>query len=121
MSTQRVDSDDVIAIYPTDQDLQVYITTATLIVSERLVGHYTEARLTEIERWLSAHLAATSGGSSSSGSSGQISEVRADEISVRYTTEALDSSRYGEHVRLLDYKGILAQDMTSKIAYFSVH
>ena len=119
MSTQRVDSDDVIAIYPTDQDLQVYITTATLIVSERLVGHYTEARLTEIERWLSAHLASTSG--SSTGSSGQVSEVRADEISVKYTTEALDSSRYGQHVRLLDYKGVLANDMTSKIAYFSVH
>ena len=119
MSTQRIEPDDVQAIFPTSLDLQPFIDTATVIVSERLVGHYTELRLTEIERWLTAHLASTSG--SSTGSTGQVSEVRADEISVKYTTEALASTRYGDHVRLLDYKGILAQDMTSKIAYFSVH
>ena len=113
MSTQRVDSDDVQEIFPSTIDFQPFITTASVIVSERLVGHYSEARLTEIERWLSAHLASSSGaGASGSGSgAGQVSEIRADEITVRYSTgaeaAALASTRYGQHVMLLDYKGIL--------------
>ena len=59
MSTQRVDSGRCPGHLCHQQDLQPYIETATLIVTERLVGHYTEARLREIEKWLSAHLACT--------------------------------------------------------------
>ena len=122
MSTQRVAPDDVLAIFATDLALQPFIETATLIVTERLVGHYTEARLTEIERWLTAHLASTSGGGGSSTGVGQVSEIRADEITVRYATDAasgegLDSSRFGRHVRMLDYKNLLS----STVARFSVH
>ena len=119
MSFQRVEPDDVRAIFPSSQDLQPFIATATLLVTERLVGHYSDARLREIERWLAAHLASTSG--SSPASSGQVSEVRAEEISVKYATDTLDSSRFGEQVALLDYKGILKSDMQSTIAHFSVH
>ena len=125
MSTQRIEAADVQAIYPTSQELQPFIETATLLVSERLLGHYSEARLTEIERWLSAHLASTSAVSASSVGGGQVSEIRADEITVRYATGSgsgsATGSKYGDHVKLLDYKGILAQDLTGKIAKFSVH
>ena len=125
MSTQRIAPADVLAIYPTEMDLQPFILTATLLVTERLVGHYTEARLTEIERWLTAHLASTSSSGSSTGSSGQVSSVRAEEITISYATgtlgEGLASSRYGEHVQMLDYLGLLTHDMTSKPAKFSVH
>ena len=125
MNYQRCDSDDVQAIFATNLDVQPYIKTATLIVSERLAGHYSDARLREIEIWLSAYLASGSASSSSSGGGGQVSQVRADEITVSYAT-----ARWGKGsrvhgmarmVRMLDYKGILQQDMTSTVAHFSVH
>ena len=126
MNYQRVAAEDVQAIYATEQDLQPFIDTATLIVTERLVGHYSDARLREIEKWLTAHLACTSSGGGASGSGGgQVSQVRADEISISYATaplgEGLANSRYGQHLKMLDYKGILTQDSTSTVAHFSVH
>lgn len=124
MTTQRVVEADVRAIFPTfpaDISLQPFIETAAMIVTERLVGHYTDARLFEIERWLAAHLASQFSGGS--GGAGQISEMRAEEITIRYSTAVADSpeNRFTAHLRLLDYKGILESDQKSTVARFVVH
>lgn len=82
-----------------------FITAANLIVTEDLVSAgYTEARLGLIETWLSAHLVK--------------STIDRDEESqtivnttVRFQGEtalSLDSTPYGQQVKMLDPSGILA-------------
>ena len=125
MNYQRVAADDVQAIYATEQDLQPFIDTATLIVTERLVGHYSDARLREIENWLTAHLAArvAAGGPVGAGRAGQSGAGGRNQYQLCDAPlgEGLANSRYGQHLKMLDYKGILTQDSTSKVAHFSVH
>lgn len=124
VTTQRVAREDVLGIYPTQQVLQPFIEVASCIVSERLNGVYSEERLRHLELYLSAHLAwlgSTTGGSGG----GQITSVKADEISISYAGpklgEGLDGSPYGQMLKLLDDKGILKQAMTSTVAHFEVH
>lgn len=119
MTTQRVVDADVRAIFPTfaaDRSFQPYIETASVIVTERLVGHYTALRLREIERWLAAWLA------SQSHQESQMTETRADEITIRYATQSGGTgAAFAQHLRLLDFLGLLQADQTATVARFSVH
>ena len=83
-----------------------FITTANLIVNEELVGSgMTDARLVEVEKWLSAHLLATRD------QRYQSKAVDSNRTTVSYqgkTGLGLKATFYGQQVLLLDRSGTLA-------------
>lgn len=103
----RVTPADVRLIFPTDlsdAELQAFIDTAHLLINEELADSgLTEERLTEIELYLSAHLAALA-------DPRKKSEMIAGEWQFTNTGETgmgLTSTHYGQTVLLLDTSGIL--------------
>lgn len=85
-------------------DLKPFLTAAQGLVSARLEGEgYTDGELTEIERWLAAHLAAVR--------DPRVSEEGVGSSQFRYEGETglgLDFTRYGQQVQVLEHRGILA-------------
>ena len=113
MANQRVVDADVKQILDTSLDTQPFIVAANLTVTERLAGEYTDARLQQIELYLSAHLAALR--------DPRLTELTVDGTTARYEHGSqagvgLLSTRYGQTVQQLDYKGILAQDAQTTVA-----
>jgi hypothetical protein len=89
----------------TDQQLAPMIAMAAMETGERLTGlGISEARLTEIERWLSAHFVAASldPRRKSQGVSG------ASETFEGQQGMGLESTRYGQQAIVLDTTGTLA-------------
>lgn len=86
-----------------DVSMTPFIETASALVDELLADTYSDTHLEIIERWLAAHFYA-------------VRFPRATQETVRgisekyesYVRLALDVTRYGQQVRLLDYLGILA-------------
>ena len=103
----RVDADDVKEIFETDlTDAQVnaFINTAHLLVEEELGNQgLSEGRLTEIEKYLSAHFAALRDQRLESETTGEHSWRAQGK-----TDMGLDATIYGQQARILDTSGTLA-------------
>lgn len=104
----RIQATDLEDIFDTDLtaiQLNAFIAGAHVIVNENLVGKgLSEALLTEIEKWLAAHLASIR-------DQRVQSENIAGEYSVTYqgkTGLGLDATLYGQMVKQFDHTGTLA-------------
>jgi hypothetical protein len=110
MANQRVVDADVKQILVTTLDTQPFIVAANLVVTERFAtSGYSEARLQQLELWLAAHLACIA--------DPRVVELDADGATATYEAGklgmGLDSTRYGQQIKWLDYLGILLQDNAS--------
>lgn len=111
-------ADDVKAILETalsDEDIGAYINGATELVNNTLSA-LPEALKNEIVRWLSAHLIAST-------REQQIAKATAGPASVTFqgsTGLGLDSTQYGQQVKVLDYTGGLASLGRVKASLFAV-
>lgn len=105
--TQRVTVDQVNNIIDTGRDLTTFIETANLIVTEDLVGKgLSDARLTQIELYLTAHLVTLTE------ERGGLTRTRTGDATDGYaaptrTGKGLELTRYGQMVMTLDTTGIL--------------
>ena len=89
-----------------DTDLDYFISLADLEIVEKLTGKgLSDARLKEIERWLTAHFIASS-------RDPQIKSEGVDVLSSSYegqTGMGLEFTRYGQQVMKLDTSGTLGR------------
>jgi hypothetical protein len=106
----RVDYDDVKAIMDgcttAGATVTIFITSANALINRVFVNDatMTEDMLTEIEKWLAAHLIASTVFRTTS-------DEKLGDASVKYTGEwgkKLESTPYGQMVLLLDASGLLA-------------
>lgn len=117
MSVRTV-GEDVKAILDTSltaEQVESYIQAASLIVDEQLVGEsLSDALLTEIEKWLAAHLVASTRDM-------RVQKESADGISLTYqgkTGLGLDATFYGQTTKRLDPTGKLgALDQPNRRSY----
>lgn len=95
---------DIIDTEKTSSQVDPYITSAHLVVDQHLLGQgLSEALLTEIERWLSAHFVAVD--------DKQEDFVWIGDSRARFGGKfglGLDFTAYGQQVKLLDPTGALA-------------
>ena len=104
----RVTEEDVLAILPADTgldygDIDPYIVSANALVTDLLADEHTDAVLTEIEKWLSAHMASVV-------RERLIKKAGAGGAMVEYAgwwTDGLGSIQYGQMVLMLDTSNIL--------------
>lgn len=104
---------DIMEDFVDSTKLPPFITSANRIVTSSLSDYYEEATLKDIELWLSAHLA-------SSTLYRQVVTEKMFDSSIRYNSIGgirLDSTNYGQQVKLLDYKGILNDLTKNKIVF----
>jgi hypothetical protein len=95
---------EIIKTSLTDSEVEPFITSANQLVTEKLAdSDHSDARLKEIERWLSAHFVAIRDPRMRSQSVG---EAR-DQYHVPTLGKGLDSTVYGLQVKLLDTTGTL--------------
>jgi hypothetical protein len=103
----RTSAADVRAIMSTelgDTAIEAYINVANKMVTNSVTCGLSEDELTEIERWLTAHLIAIT-------QERQATEEKLGEASMKYTGvfgEGLKSTSYGQTVLQLDTCGQLA-------------
>jgi len=103
----RVTDAEVEAIIDYDDtiDLTPFITVANQLVTELCTdSNHSDARLLEIERWLSAHFYHIR--------DQHVSQERAGEVGVNYQYKvdlAFNQTKYGQQALLLDTGGSLAQ------------
>ena len=114
---QRVTDADVKAILDTTVNTEPFIVAASLLIDTHLASAgLSLALLTEIERWLAAHLVCIR--------DPRLHEARADSVSLRFERgkpgSGLDATGYGSQVKLLDPTGILDTVLTMKRATFNV-
>ncbi|OQY11129.1 MAG: hypothetical protein B6I31_05515 [Desulfobacteraceae bacterium 4572_19] len=82
----------------TDTDIETYIQTANLLIENIIQKPLTESLLTEIEKWLSAHLISIT-------RERFTTEEKIGDASVKYAgkyLEGLHSTSYGQMVLILD-------------------
>src|SRR6056297_1474387 len=104
LMSNRVTSGDVKEIIETDINVAPFITAANIIVDEKLGNsNLSSGHLAEIERWLSAHLVAVSDKRAMSETMGDAS-IKFD---ISKKGLGLDSTEYGQQVKLLDTTGTL--------------
>jgi hypothetical protein len=101
----RVTSQEVKEIIETSiTDVTVFITSANLIVTDYLAGEgYSTEKLKEIERWLSAHFVCAM--------DMRVQSESVNGASASYqgsTGMGLDSTSYGQRVKMLDSSGVLS-------------
>lgn len=97
-----------------DPVVDAFITTANLIVTDVLGSDTTlsTAQLTEIEKWLTAHLLAST-------REKQEQKEKVGDADVTYqgkTGMGLDATMYGQQVKILDTTGKMAQKLGKKSA-----
>ena len=86
-------------------DLTPFITAANLVITARLSGAgHSDELLKEIERWFSAHLIASRDPLTKIEKLGDASRTIQGEFG-----KGLDSTTYGQNVKLLDTSGIMAK------------
>lgn len=104
----RVTDSEVKEIYVTTSDTTPFITTATLLVDEELVGlGYSSNRLKQIELYLAAHFAVISlekGGLRSR----KIDEAEDEYKPIEAAAKGFMSTRFGQQALSLDNEGKLA-------------
>lgn len=99
----RVTEADVKEIIATDEHCEPFITIASMIVDDKLVGQgLSDDRLFEIERWLAAHFVAIKDPRQTSESIAGASANFGASLG-----KGLDATSYGQQVKLLDTTGIL--------------
>ena len=115
----RVTEDEVKAIfpYPDNADLTPFIDSAHLVVEGTLGSEgLSEDLLKEIERWLSAHFASARYSVNSKEKVGDVDVTKQGKWGM-----GLDSTDYGQKVKLLDPTGKLDElDDIKKQIYFEV-
>ncbi len=105
----RTDAATVKLIFNTtmpDPQINAFIVTANLVVTENLADSgLSDERLTEIEKWLTAHLAST-----------RDQRTQSETVDGRTTLSfqgktgmGLDATYYGQMVKTLDTTGILSE------------
>lgn len=112
----RTNATDVLAIMDTDlseREVSPFITPANLIVTSKLSSSgLSDELLTEIEKWLSAHLASCL--------SRSVGKEKIADMEITYDGfkpgQGLESTIYGSQVLLLDTTGTLG-DLGKKRAY----
>jgi len=101
----RVSDAEVKEIIDTSVTTTAFISAANLVVTEKLGSSgLSEDLLKEIERWLAAHLIASS-------KDKQVESETIGDVSATYqgkTDMGLDSTFYGQQVKLLDTTGTMA-------------
>jgi hypothetical protein len=113
----RVVDADVKAILDTDVLTDPFILSANLLVNQWLLNSgLSDALLTEIERWIAAHLTCMLDPRESAKAMGD------QRVSFEAGTlkEGLAFTRYGQQAMLLDPTGILANAQIGKRTSFSV-
>ncbi|HDS00521.1 MAG TPA: DUF4054 domain-containing protein [candidate division Zixibacteria bacterium] len=108
----RIQENEVLEIMDTaltQAQITPFLQAANLVVTDKLTGEYRTDLLAEIERWLAAHLAAMLDPQTSREKLGD-----ADATYEGKTGMGLDFTRYGQQVKVLEYKGILAELGQSK-------
>lgn len=101
----RVTDNEVKKILNTTIETTPFIATASLIVDETLADQgLSDARLKQIELYLSAHLACTM--------DPRLTNESVGDASNTYQTasaggKGLDATSYGQHVKMLDTTGLL--------------
>lgn len=110
-TTSRATEIEVKAIMDTaltEEQITPFLRSATLDIDRLPTDHgYSEGRLREIEAWLAAHNA--------SARDPQITEEKTGQTTTKYggtLGTGLDSTRFGQVVKRLDYKGYLSQGDT---------
>ena len=91
----------------TDPQINAYISVSTSIVTDVFVNNTTlgDVRLEEIERWLTAHLIAST-------RERQTTEEWIGDVKIKYAGtfgEGLKSTTYGQMVLFLDSTGLIAK------------
>jgi len=106
-----INEDDVLHILDVEislSDITPHLDLAKLIVSEDLAGSsHSAARLDEITRWLAAHLVSIEHPQVSQERFGSLSQTY--DVPFTQSLDALDTTRYGRHVKFLDTSGVLAK------------
>jgi hypothetical protein len=119
----RVDYDDVKAIMDNcttaNATITIFITTANTIINKVFANDVTmsEEVLTEIEKWLAAHLIASTVFRTTS-------EEKLGDASVKYTGEwgkKLESTPYGQMVLILDSSGLMANAGKMSASIYAVN
>jgi len=109
LSHTRINPAGLRSIFKTeliDSDLQVFIDTSNLIVTEELGSSgLSDDRLKEIERFLAAHFATTADPQMQSERIGSEYQYR---VQGQFG-EGLKSTTYGQQVLLLDTTGLMAK------------
>jgi hypothetical protein len=105
---------EIISTNLDDTDLDAYITAANLLVTDLLGGnaYVSDAQLKEIERWLAAHLLASTRAK-------QAQAEGVDKANITYqgkTGMGLDFTSYGQMAKVLDPTGILANSIGKRKA-----
>ena len=113
----RTTTEKVLEILDTDiTDCTPFIVAANLIVDEQLSEEgLSEALLTEIERWLAAHLACAK--------DPYIKAQKLGDASATYSGDfgkGLESTPYGQQVSLLDPTGSLARMGAKKVSFAAI-
>lgn len=109
----RTSVSEVKNIIPTsigDSEIQSYIDTATALVDASLDGKLSDALLTQIEKWITAHLMSTT-------RLRQLKSGKAGPASAEYFGKdgmGLNSSTYGQQAILLDSTGTLSRQSNGK-------
>lgn len=107
----RCTGDEVKAIINTSltaTEVEPFITSANMVVTGKCGSYYTESELTEIEKWLSAHLVSVRDPSRSA-----VIEQNAGGPSQKLQLTAaspkgLETTPYGQQVLFMDYLGKMA-------------
>ena len=113
----RVTADEVKQIIDTtltDTEIDAFITAASLIIDEYLSTNtdLVDALKTELEKWLTAHLIAST-------RERQTISEKAGQAEAQYTGKlgmGLDLTTYGQMVKLLDTTGILSNQIGKRKA-----
>jgi hypothetical protein len=118
--TTRVNADEIKEILETelsDPTIEAFIGAANLIVTQNLGSSgLSTALLKEIERWLSAHLIASS-------RERQVKSEAAGLAKVDYDSKVglgLDGTTYGQQVKLLDPTGLLTSIGKRNASVFAI-
>jgi len=112
----RVTDSEVKQIIETSIDVGPFIQAANLVVTDQLASaNLGDDFLKEIERWLSAHLVAIR--------ERQAKSEKTDDASVTYFGKdglGLDSTPYGQQVKVLDVSGTLALLGKKKVEFTAI-
>lgn len=101
----RVNEDDVAGIIDTEKDIKPYLKTANIVMNNVFADNTTvdDPTLAELERWLCAHFIEADTGTIVSQTIDDSTDKFADHLG-----KGLDSTRFGQMIKLIDPSGLLA-------------
>ena len=101
----RVNENDVAGIIDTDKDIKPYLKTANIVINNTFSGNTTvdDDTLAQLEQWICAHFIEADTGTIVAQKIDDSSDKFADHLGM-----GLDSTRFGQMVKLIDPSGLLA-------------